>query len=156
MTRNIFSDDQLIGLIAAYGADLSAWPDNLAASAAQQVTQAGPAVRAALDEAAALDAMLSSLPEVEPPAHLAAAILDAAPARKSPEARRSGWLSWLGVTGMPVRAGAALASLAIGLSVGFGTAAASAPSADDFDHAMSKAINLEYDGDFADFLEMPE
>ena len=156
MTQMTLSEDDLLRLIEAYGADLSAWPAEQAEAAAGRLDQPSPAVRAALEDAAGLDALLAELPQVEPPAHLAAAILDAAPARKPARNRGGGWLGWLEMPGMPARTGAAVASLFIGLGVGFGTAAASAPTPDDFDTVMSQTLELHYQSDVSDFLEAQE
>lgn len=155
MTQMTLSEDDLLRLIETYGADLAAWPAGQAEAAARRLASPSPAVRAALEEAAALDALLAELPEVEPPAHLAAAILDAAPVRK-PARKGAGWLGWLERPGMPARTGAAMASLFIGLGVGFGTAAANSPAPDDFDTVMSQTLELHYQSDVSDFLETQE
>ncbi|MCI4646442.1 MAG: hypothetical protein MRY64_16795 [Hyphomonadaceae bacterium] len=153
MTGDVQTEAELLDLIEAYGADLAAWPEDLADAARAWLEHPSPVVRAALEEAVSLDAMLAELPQVEPPAHLARAILDQAPQpAKAPEGART-WLSWLQ---MPARTGAALASLAVGLSVGFGTAAASAPAGDDFDTVMSQALGYELAGEVSDLWELPE
>jgi hypothetical protein len=156
MTQMTLSEDDLLRLIETYGADLAAWPAEQAEAAARHLANPSQAVRAALDEAAALDALLAELPQVEPPVHLAAAILDAAPARKPVRKKSAGWLGWLEMPGMPARTGAAMASLFVGLGVGFGTAAANAPAPDDFDTVMSQTLELHYQSDVSDFLEPQE
>ena len=157
MTHHTLSEAELLELIEAYGADLSAWPEDVAMRAESRLANPGAVLRAALDEAAQLDAMLAGLPEIEPPAHLAAVILEQAPARK---AERGGGVarifSWLRAPGLPMRTGAALASLAVGLSVGFGSAAASAPAEDDFDTVMSETLGLDYASTATDFWTLPE
>lgn len=156
MTHPTLSEAELLELIETYGADLSAWPEDMAIVAQSWLAAPSPAIRAALDEAAMLDAMLAEIPEIEPPAHLAAAILEQAPVRKSMQRGGLGWVSWLRAPGLPMRTGAALASLAVGLSVGFGTAAASAPTDDDFDAVMSETLGLDYASTVTDFWTIPE
>ena len=156
MTYSRPSEDDLLRLIETYGAEPTAWPVEQAEVAAELLANPSPAVRAALEDAVQLDALLSDLPQIEPPAHLAKAILDAAPVRKPARTRSTGWMGWLKMPGMPARTGAALASLFVGLGVGFGTAAANAPAPDDFDTVMSQTLELQYQSDLSEFLETQE
>jgi len=138
------TEERLLELIAAYGAETGLWPERAAAAAAGLLASPSPAVRAARDEAQALDAAIAGLGPVEVPGHLAARILDTAP-RPGPvraAARSTRGLAWLGYS-LPTRASAAFASLALGLTVGYGTAAARAPDAEDFDAVMSAALGYD-------------
>ncbi|NBB65412.1 hypothetical protein GVN18_39805 [Pseudomonas sp. ODNR1LW] len=70
--------ERLQTLAEAYGADLRRWPASERAFA-ESLLAADPALRAVLDEAAALDALLDASPAPTPSADLAARILAAAP-----------------------------------------------------------------------------
>ena len=70
--------ERLKALAEAYGADLRRWPAS-ERPFAESLVATDPAARAALDEAAALDAVLEASPRPTPSAALAARILAAAP-----------------------------------------------------------------------------
>jgi len=76
--------ERLQTLAEAYGADLRRWPASERAFA-ESLLAADPALRAVLDEAAALDALLDASSAPTPSVDLAARILAAAP---KPRARR--------------------------------------------------------------------
>ncbi|ASE38871.1 hypothetical protein [Brevundimonas vesicularis] len=74
--------ERLHELADAYGADLRRWPASERAFA-ESLIAADPSLKAVLDQAAALDALLDVAPRPVPSAALAARILAAAPRAKS-------------------------------------------------------------------------
>ncbi|GLK47398.1 hypothetical protein GCM10017620_03710 [Brevundimonas intermedia] len=74
--------ERLHALADAYGADLRRWPASERAFA-ETLIAADPSLRAVLDQAAALDALLDASPAPTPSADLAARILAAAPKVKT-------------------------------------------------------------------------
>ena len=73
--------ERLHELADAYGADLRRWPASERAFA-ESLIAADPSLKAVLDQAAALDALLDAAPEPVPSAALTARILAAAPRAK--------------------------------------------------------------------------
>jgi len=134
---------RLLKLIDAYGSDINAWPEDLAEAARPALEHPSEAVASALLQAGDLDALLSELDAPEPPVHLYRSILDSAPVQSR---RRSG----LSFGAWGARAMAATSALAVGLSLGLGTAAASDSLEDPF--AGSSWPGLEISA-FADDLE---
>ena len=74
--------ERLHELADAYGADLRRWPASERAFA-ESLIVADPSLKAVLEEAAALDALLDAAPRPVPSAALTAHILAAAPRAKS-------------------------------------------------------------------------
>ncbi|KJV38369.1 hypothetical protein [Brevundimonas sp. KM4] len=74
--------ERLHELADAYGADLRRWPASERAFA-ESLIAADPSLKAVLDQAAALDALLDAAPRPVPSAALTARILAAAPQAKS-------------------------------------------------------------------------
>ena len=74
--------ERLHELADAYGADLRRWPASERAFA-ESLIAADPSLKAVLDQAAALDALLDAAPRPVPSAALTARILAAAPRAKS-------------------------------------------------------------------------
>ncbi|WOB79380.1 hypothetical protein [Brevundimonas nasdae] len=74
--------ERLHELADAYGADLRRWPASERAFA-ESLIAADPSLKAVLDQAAALDALLDAAPRPVPSAALTARILAAAPLAKS-------------------------------------------------------------------------
>ena len=74
--------ERLHELADAYGADLRRWPASERAFA-ESLIAADPSLKAVLDQAAALDALLDAAPRPVPSAALKARILAAAPRAKS-------------------------------------------------------------------------
>lgn len=74
--------ERLHELADAYGADLRRWPASERAFA-ESLLAADPSLKAVLDEAATLDALLKAAPTPVPSAALTARILAAAPKRKA-------------------------------------------------------------------------
>lgn len=74
--------ERLHELADAYGADLRRWPASERAFA-ETLIAADPSLKAVLDQAAALDALLDAAPNPVPSAALTARILAAAPRAKN-------------------------------------------------------------------------
>lgn len=74
--------ERLHELADAYGADLRRWPASERAFA-ESLLAADPSLKAVLDEAAMLDALLNAAPAPVPSATLTARVLAAAPKRKA-------------------------------------------------------------------------
>ena len=74
---------RLHALAEAYGADLRRWPASERAFA-DSLIAADPSLKAVLDEAAALDALLAAAPAPAPSAALVARVLAAAPKARRP------------------------------------------------------------------------
>lgn len=74
---------RLHALAEAYGADLRRWPAS-ERGFAESLIAADPSLKAVLDEAAALDALLDAAPAPAPSAALVARVLAAAPKARRP------------------------------------------------------------------------
>ena len=74
--------ERLHELADAYGADLRRWPASERAFA-ESLLAADPSLKAVLDEAATLDALLNAAPAPVPSAALTARVLAVAPQRKA-------------------------------------------------------------------------
>ena len=144
------TEDRLIELIDAFGADPSVWPVTDAEAAAAMLATPSARVQAALDKAAMLDAGLAELVALAPPSHLHAAILDNAPKPKV-ETRRVGWLN--GVLRPAWSTGAAFASLLVGFFMGT-TVFAEPTVSEPGESAVYAALGLEAYG--FDFIEEGE
>jgi hypothetical protein len=83
--------ERLHELADAYGADLRRWPASERAFA-ESLIVADPSLKAVLDDAAALDALLDAAPTPAPSAALTARVLAAAPQRKAPKFEARGRL----------------------------------------------------------------
>lgn len=151
MTDTARLEQSLIDQIEAYGADPATWPQVPGADALALLADPGPRLAAAFEEARLLDAALGEIPIVPLPAGLERAILAAAPgpARSS---RGAGLFEW------PARlvagAGAAFASLALGLSIGLTSAAPATASLEEPDGAVFAALGLDaYSFDLGETVE---
>ena len=82
--------ERLHELADAYGADLRRWPASERAFA-ESLIAADPSLKAVLDQAAALDALLGAAPRPVPSSALTARILAAAPRAKN----RLGKANWV-------------------------------------------------------------
>lgn len=145
--KDTLSEARTVELIQTYGADLGNWPAQLAEAAAPIIEAPSPAIASALSEEAELDALLMTVPEVEAPRRLYEAVMAGAP--KPSQAGQVSKLGW-SLSGWGARLTAAASALAMGLTIGLGTAAASAPSDDPFSDATYFAFDLE---GFVDNLE---
>lgn len=149
--KEILSEARIIELIHAYGSRLENWPTALAEAAGPMFDQPSPAISTALTEEARLDAALTALPDVEVPQRLYEAVLANAPMPSQTNRRllKSGvFMGW------GTRFAAAASALGVGLTIGLGTAAASAPVDDPFSDQTYFTLDLD---DFAAQLEeVPE
>lgn len=136
----MMTDARLLDLIDAYGAEPMCWPEDERRAAEAWLRSNPSRFAAALEAARRLDLAFEAeiLPQV--PGGLAARILADAP---SAPRRKTGWLSGIAPALMPngLRwpAGAALASLMMGLVAGYATAPAAAEN--DF---QTEAENVVY------------
>lgn len=135
------TDERLIELIEAYGADPAGWPEPWDEAGRAALMAPGPRLAAVLEAAEGLDRMLAGLAPVDPPAGLAARILETAPA--PPPVRRSGRLAGF-LSGRALwPAPAALASLVLGLMIGVSLPGDTSGSSDGADAAIHAALGLE-------------
>ena len=127
MSEVTISTERVLELIAAYGAEPGAWPEDERAAATQLMENAPDLFAAALQEARALDALLQTEQVPEPSLSLSEAILTAAPKTK-PERKSAfgGLTALIFPQGVRWPAGAALASLMMGLVGGYAYAATGA------------------------------
>ncbi|MEL6862369.1 MAG: hypothetical protein AAGL11_11060 [Pseudomonadota bacterium] len=127
MTTLPITTERVFELIETYGAEPGAWPEEEREAATTLVASEPETFAAALDEARALDALLMSETVPEPSAALTDAILSAAPAAAR---QRKSLLGHLGAMVFPQGArwpaGAALASLMMGLVGGYAYASTGA------------------------------
>lgn len=127
MTTLPITTERVFELIETYGAEPGAWPEDERDAGVALLASEPETFATALDEARALDALLMSEALPEPSPALADAILAAAPVAP-PE--RKGVLSSLGAMIFPQGArwpaGAALASLMMGLVGGYAYASTGA------------------------------
>ena len=127
MTPMPITTERVFELIETYGAEPGAWPEDERDAAAALLASEPETFAAALKAARALDALLMSESLPEPSSVLADAILSAAPAASR---KRKGFLGHLGSLVFPQGArwpaGAALASLMMGLVGGYAYASTGA------------------------------
>jgi len=114
MTQKM-TDARLVELINAWGADANAYPASERAAAKALLAAAPDRFSAELRAARDMDTLLGGISDVTPSAALTAALIDSAPRART---QRRSWFAsmprWPAV--------GALASLAIGLAIGLGTA----------------------------------
>ena len=137
------STERVLELIAAYGAEPGAWPEDERTAATQLMTTAPDLFAAALEEARALDALLQTEQVPEPALQLSEAILAAAPKTK-PERKGAfgGLIALIFPQGLRWPAGAALASLMMGLVGGYAYASTGA-GYDQADLAYYAAFGMD-------------
>ena len=127
MTDVTITTERILELIAAYGAESGAWPEDERVAATLRIAEAPDLFSAALEEARMVDTLLQSETVPEPSGALTDAILGAAP---KPQATSQSLLGGLSALIFPqgVRwpAGAALASLVMGLVGGYAYASTGA------------------------------
>ena len=155
MNNQDLTERRLIELIDAWGADPAGWPvDARTPAVLAALEDPSPAVGGARRAAHELDLRLARLPQAEPPAGLAGKILAGAPApRKFRPGWRSGVIGALLPSGQVWPAGAALASLAIGLVIGLQAAETAEPDGTD-DEVIYAALGLQtYDAGLGEGLE---
>ncbi len=143
MSKTGMTPDRIFELIAAYGADPSIWPSEQRVAAQALMSEAPDIYEAALIEARALDEMFSSQPIPEFPTDLADRILASAPQSSG---EQTGFFSGLKAAIFPQGArwpaGAALASLAMGLVGGY-SYASTGTVYDEVDDALYSAFGVE-------------
>jgi len=140
--------DRVLELIAAYGAEPGGWPDDERESARVLLSAESDAFAAALEDARALDQMLAREEMPAPSPELAEKILANAPATKPERAGLFGGLSaLLFPQGVRWPAGAALASLVMGLVGGYAYASTGI-GYDQADSAYFSAFGLDSGADW--------
>lgn len=143
MTDVQITDERVLELIAAYGAEPGGWPEVERTAAIERLAEAPQLFEAALADARMIDTLLDTetTPDIRPA--LSEAILAAAPGSKS--ASRpffSGLLTVLFPQGVRWPAGAALASLLMGLVGGYSYASTGA-GYDQADAAYFAAFDVD-------------
>ncbi|MEO0450076.1 MAG: hypothetical protein AAFZ74_07180 [Pseudomonadota bacterium] len=143
MTEMTMTPQRVLELIDAFGAEPGAWPEDERAAAAALIAAEPETFQAALDEARAVDALLMEEALPEPSPMLAEAILAAAPRAKP--VKSTPWQSLRRLIfpqGVRWPAGAALASLMMGLVGGYAYAS-TGTSYDAADSAYYTAFGFD-------------
>lgn len=119
MAKAAITIERVIDLISAYGAEPGGWPEDEREAAEALLREESDQFAAALAEAHALDRLLDleALPETS--SNLAQRILADAPTTASVRGTRLNWLQRLLPGHIRLPAGAALASLGVGLVAGY-------------------------------------
>ncbi|MEL7033890.1 MAG: hypothetical protein AAGL97_15525 [Pseudomonadota bacterium] len=148
MSEVTISTERVLELIAAYGAEPGAWPKDERAAATQLLETAPDLFAAALDEARALDALLQTERVPEPSLQLGETILAVAPtAKRVRKGAFNGLTALIFPQGVRWPAGAALASLMMGLVGGYAYAATGA-GYDQADLAYYAAFGVDVGEDW--------
>ena len=148
MTDVTITTERILELIAAYGAEPGAWPEDERAAATMRIAEAPNQFATALEEARALDAMLQMESPLEPSSGLSDAILSAAPApRPTSNSLLGGLTSLIFPQGVRWPAGAALASLLMGLVGGYAYASTGV-GYDQADAAYFAAFGIDAEEDW--------
>lgn len=111
-------------LAEAYGADVERWPVAERDAARRRLADAGPDARAALKEAAALDALLKEAPQAHLDARLIGRVMADAQARVRPRPSAVFGGGAIALSGFGARAGliaACLALVSVGVAAGWTT-----------------------------------
>lgn len=123
----MMTDERLLDLIGAYGAEPMAWPEDERAAAEAHLAAYPERFTAALDAARALDLAFAQAGQVDAPDNLAARILEDAPRPRTSGASWTGRLrDMVFPNGLRWPAGATVAALAMGLMAGVYSAPATA------------------------------
>ncbi len=143
MTETKMTPERVLDLIEAFGAETASWPEDIRPAAEALIAARPDLFQSALDEARALDALLMEEIVPEPSPRLAEAILaaapNAAPAQNNP-LRALARLVFPQGARWP--AGAALASLMMGLVGGYAYASTGA-GYDQADSAYYTAFGFD-------------
>lgn len=139
----MMTDERLLTLIAAYGADPSAYSEAEQADARALLLAAPERFAEAIDGEQSLDALFARLPEIAPSEAFEAKLIASGPVPARTEKRARSWgLRWPAI-------GGALASLAVGLTAGLTVAApasASDTTAEEVDTLVMAALGVsDYD-----------
>lgn len=151
MTQTEMTPDRVLELIAAYGSEPALWPEEECAAAQSLLTATPDLFADALEEARRIEQLLAAEDVPEPSPGLAEAILAQAP--QAGPARNSLWGALSGLLfpqGVRWPAGAALASLVMGLVGGYAYASTGA-GYDQADSAYYAAFGL---GSGADWVSL--
>ena len=145
MTRTGLTVENVLALIAAYGAQPERWPEDERGAASAMVDADPARFEAALNVARLLDAELDDEIAMEPSTALSARILADAPAFASQKTTLFAALKDLILPqGVRWPAGAVLASLAMGLVGGYAYAASGVETGfDDSDQAYYAAFGYD-------------
>ena len=119
MTKAAMTIERVLDLIAAYGAEPGGWPEDEREAAEALLHEAPERFEQALVEARALDQMLGTESLPEPSPALASRIMADAPSAVLTTRTRPQWLKRLFPGHLRLPAGAALASLGVGLVTGY-------------------------------------
>lgn len=154
MTKPNMTTERVLDLIDIYGADLQAWPEAERASAEQLIAANPSAYEDAFSAARALDLALSGVAVPEPSNRLADSILRDAPqpSAAEPISAIGGWRR-LFPSGIRLPAGAAIASLGVGLVTGYSYAGDSS-----FESYLETEANYTYavEDSFEDWVGQTE
>ncbi|WP_273184187.1 hypothetical protein [Hyphomonas adhaerens] len=136
------SDERILDLIEAYGADPVAFPEAERDAAVRRMNEAPSLFAKALDEARRLDQFLDIVPETEVSASLRDSLLASAP--KPARAARPERGLWRFLPGwLPAGAVASLVmGLMIGVNVSLPASVASAQTTDETDAVMYAALGF--------------
>ncbi len=146
MSDTPISETRLMVLVEAWGPDIRRWPQAEQTQQARAALAApSPQLAACLHAADRLQSALDTLVMTAPPLGLAERVLASAPG-KQPQGHKPDWRQtvrgWLAPQGVAWPAGAALASLAIGLLIGLQISPSpTATSAED--EAVYSALGLQ-------------
>lgn len=148
MTETI-TTERVFELIETYGAEAGAWPDDERDAALARLAADPDLFATAMSEARALDALLDAAPLPEPSADLSEQIIAQAPRATAPSNLFDRARTLLFPQGARWPAGAALASLLMGIFGGYAYASTGI-GYDTADAAYYAAFGLE---ETADWLE---
>lgn len=140
------TDERILELIAAYGADPDGFPEAERGQASRRMAQAPGVFAAALEEARLLDGVLGQVPEIAVPAALRAALIADAP-KPAKEPRRAGGLLRFLPGWIPAGAVASLVmGVLIGVNMSVPSTVATASADEEADAVMYAALGF---GDYA-------
>ncbi|MDJ0920531.1 MAG: hypothetical protein QNI84_05345 [Henriciella sp.] len=143
MTSQHAPDQRVLDLIEACGADPLMWPEGEREAAQAAIAQAPDLYASALEDARALDAALKHETAPEPAVALFENILRAAPKPVVAEPSQPWLVRTLFPNGARWPAGAALASLAMGVVGGYAYAATAPASYSDTEQVYLEAFGFE-------------
>ena len=119
MTKTAITIERVLDLIAAYGAEPGGWPEAEREAAETLLMEQPELFEAALNDARTLDQILEREALPEPSSDLAARILANAPVEAVKVTARTDWLKRFLPGHIRLPAGAALASMVLGLVAGY-------------------------------------
>ncbi|WP_321490339.1 hypothetical protein [uncultured Hyphomonas sp.] len=147
------SDERILDLIAAYGADPAAFPEAERAAATRRIAEAPGLFAKVLDDARRLDQFLDLVPEADVSASLRNSLLASAP-KPQRAARPERGLGRFLPGWLPAGAVASLVmGIMIGVNVSLPSSVASAQTTDETDAVMYAALGF---GDYELMSEAAE